>query len=222
MPGHKTLTRTLKPEPRLWLMAMPLRCIYSAVPLRRFVPMSQAQLTAFFGHAGSKRPRSTDTPAATALSKPGTQPKLTLASIFDHPACLSSTAAITKWGVSPVLQSRAQAHGQAVDLPAQAWHQVRGGQLRPVDQTAEEPLGLPEGIEYLHWGQLLVYASAGFPAVQRRAAADLQAGKQIRVVGVDVDSTLVTCPSGAKFPKDATDWGWWAGSVRSTLKAMGM
>ena len=198
---------------------MPLRCIYSTVPLRRLAPMSQAQLTAFFGNAGSKRPRSTDTPAATAVSKPG---PASHASIFDHPACLSSTAAITKWGVSPVLQSRAQAHGQAVDLPAQAWHQVRGGQLRSVDRPAEEALGLPEGIEYLHWGQLLVYASAGFPAVQRQATADMQAGKQIRVVGVDVDSTLVTCPSGAKFPKDATDWGWWAGSVRSTLKAMGM
>lgn len=55
------------------------------------------------------------------------------------------------------------------------------------------------------WGDLLLYTAPGWHAhAQRRHASGCDAA----VLGLDVDGTLVTPRSGARFPRDADDWTW--------------
>lgn len=37
------------------------------------------------------------------------------------------------------------------------------------------------------------------------------------VLGFDMDETLISTKSGAKFAKDANDWKWWDTKVTSTI-----
>jgi len=39
-----------------------------------------------------------------------------------------------------------------------------------------------------------------------------------KIASFDMDSTLISTKSGAKFPKHAGDWQWWSGSVVKTLQ----